>query len=980
MQIFSSAAAALGKLKADIDRQSKIDGTIEAPVHAPGVFEGDIELQNVAFKYPSRPDVAVIQDVSLRFPAGKTTAIVGLSGSGKSTIAGLLTRLYDADSGNLFLDGRNIRDINVRQLRSFIGLVQQDPMLLNRSVLENIALGLVNSSRPEHAAFQTIVLGNQLSQIAEAVRSGQDIVTAAGAYGEEMAEIARMILHAADLADAGAFLGNLEFGLGTLVGPNGDLLSGGQKQRVALARALVKDPRILVLDEATSSLDSASEQRIQAAIARASAGRTVVSIAHRLATVKSADKIVVMRNGRVIEQGNHSDLMTKDADYAALVRLQNMGSDSSSISTAQGSKLSVELQEKASSFIGSDTGEAAENADSGKNTAVTQNPVKEEPEQPVWSTIKRMGSLTRPHLLWLFFAFFASLIVGGTYLGSALIFGNTIGSLSPCNTEQAIRAAGSLFGLLYFVLAIIEFFANGTSWSVFGLVAEKVLYVIRVLSFRSLFEQDLQWHQSESRTPSSLLSFITSDTAAIGGLTGSIIGTMFSIVVNFVGAIILSHIVAWKIAVVCLAVVPLMLGAGFMKLWIVARFDEKHGKAFEKSVGISVEAVNSIKTVAALSLEQEILGTYRRSLEVPRKEVARSIIWSNGFLALSMSISNLLYALIYWWGSKQIVAGLYTQTQFFIVLIALLVSAQLWGQLFTLAPEITRAGRAVGRICDLIDLGSSHSTDKFRDDDPEAKVESRAPISSGRGLAVKFKQVKFSYPARPNRQILKGLDMDIAPGQFCALVGPSGAGKSTIISLLERMYSIESGAIEVGGFNISSKIEPVFRDEIGLVPQDSVLFEGSIRFNVALGACPGTEPSDIEIEEACKLANIHDTIISLPDGYNTQCGNNGGQLSGGQRQRLSIARALVRKPRLLLLDESTSALDAESERLLQDGLEKATRGITVVAIAHRLHTIRRADTIFMIEDGQCVEKGSHEELMARSESYRVNVLHQTLDG
>lgn len=980
MQIFSSAAAALGKLKTDIDRPSRIDGTIEAPVHEPEAFEGDIQLQNVAFKYPSRPDVAVIQDVSLQFPAGKTTAIVGLSGSGKSTIAGLLTRLYDADSGSLLLDGRNIRDINVRQLRSFIGLVQQDPMLLNRSVLENIALGLVNSSRPEHATFQTIVLGNQLSQIAEAVRGGQDIVTVAGAYGEEMVEIARMILHAADLADAGAFLGNLEFGLGTLVGPNGALLSGGQKQRVALARALVKDPRILVLDEATSSLDSASEQRIQAAITRASAGRTVVSIAHRLATVKSADKIVVMRNGRVIEQGNHSDLMAKDADYAALVRLQNMGSDSSSISTAQGSKLSVDLQGKAGSFIDSEMGEVAENADSGKNTAAIQNLVKEEPEQPVWSTIKRMGSLTRPHLLWLFLAFFASLIVGGTYLGSALIFGNTIGSLSPCNTEQAIRAAGSLFGLLYFVLAIIEFFANGTSWSVFGLVAEKVLYVIRVLSFRSLFEQDLQWHQSESRTPSSLLSFITSDTAAIGGLTGSIIGTIFSIVVNFIGAIVLSHIVAWKIAVVCLAVVPLMLGAGFMKLWIVARFDEKHGKAFEKSVGISVEAVNSIKTVAALSLEQEILGTYQRSLEVPRKEVTRSIIWSNGFLALSMSISNLLYALIYWWGSKQIVAGLYTQTQFFIVLIALLVSAQLWGQLFTLAPEITRAGRAVGRICDLIDLGSSQSADKFRDDDPEAKVESRAPISSGRGLAVKFKQVKFSYPARPNRQILKGLDIDIAPGQFCALVGPSGAGKSTIISLLERMYSIESGAIEVGGFNISSKIEPVFRDEIGLVPQDSVLFEGSIRFNVALGARPGTEPSDVEIEEACKLANIHDTIIALPDGYDTQCGNNGGQLSGGQRQRLSIARALVRKPRLLLLDESTSALDAESERLLQDGLEKATRGITVVAIAHRLHTIRRADTIFMIEDGQCVEKGSHEELMARSENYRVNVLHQTLDG
>ncbi|KAF2963390.1 hypothetical protein GQX73_g10182 [Xylaria multiplex] len=983
LQIFSSAAAAMEKLKTDIDRQSRIDGTIDdtsdESAQPPRVFEGDVRLDNVAFTYPSRPDVPVIQDVSLQFPAGKTTAIVGLSGSGKSTVAGLLTRLYDTDRGDLFLDGRNIRDINVRQLRSYIGLVQQDPMLLNRSVLENIALGLVNSSRPEHTVFQPIVLGDQLSQVAGAVRGGKDIVTAAEPYGSEMVEIARMILRAADLADAGVFLGTLEFGLGTTVGPNGDLLSGGQKQRVALARALVKDPRILVLDEATSSLDSASEQRIQAAIEKASEGRTVISIAHRLATVKNAHKIVVMRNGRVIEQGNHNDLIAKDADYAALVRLQNMGSETSSISTTQASKLSLELDRKVSSQADD---EAADIAEHTKQEVTATDLAEKEPKQPAWSIMKRMGSLTRPHLLWVFVAFFGSLLVGGTYLGSALIFGNTISALSPCNTEQAILAAGSLFGLLYFVLAIIEFFANGTSWSMFGLVAEKVLYVIRVLSFRSLFEQDLQWHQSENRTPSSLLSFITSDTAAIGSLTGSIIGTMFSIVVNFIGAIILAHIVAWKIAVVCLAVVPLMLGSGFMKLWIVARFDEKHGKAFEKSVGISVEAVNSIKTVAALSLEQEILGTYQRSLEAPRKEVARSIVYSNVFLALSMSISNLLYALVYWWGSMQIVSGLYSQKEFFIVLISLLVSAQLWGQLFTLAPEITRAGRAVGRICDLIDLGSSKTADKTSyGNDPEAMVESKTLSSMpGQGLSVKFKQVNFSYPARPNRQILKGLNIDIVPGQFCALVGPSGAGKSTVISLLERMYSIESGTIEVGGFDINAKKEPVFRDDIGLVPQDSVLFEGSIRFNIALGARPGVQPSDADIEEACKLANIHDTIISLPDGYDTQCGNNGGQLSGGQRQRLSIARALVRKPRLLLLDESTSALDAESERLLQDGLEKATRGITVVAIAHRLHTIRRADVIFMIEDGRCVEKGSHEELMVRSESYRVNVLHQTLDG
>lgn len=987
LQIFGSATAALGKLEADMDRRSKIDGTLPSQGNEFESFSGDVKLENVDFTYPSRPDAPVIQDVTLHLPAGQHTAIVGLSGSGKSTIAGLLTRLYDPDQGAIYVDGRNIRDVNVRQLRSFVGLVQQDPLLLERSVLENIALGLVNSPRPEHEPLQPILLSTQLSQIAEAVRNGQDITIAAESHGTPAFEVVRMVQRAASLADADIFLENLEFGLGTNVGPNGDLLSGGQKQRVALARALVKDPKVLVLDEATSSLDSASEQRIQSAIEKVSMGRTVVSIAHRLATVKNADNIVVMRNGKVMEQGRHLDLIAKDGDYAALVRLQNMGSETSSVSTAKGgsakttSASEIDMEKVSRTLTVED--EKAPDMTALEVESEAENVKPSNRKRPTWATIKSLAIIARPYLLCLFIAFVASIVVGGTYSGSALIFGNTIGALSPCNSEDAIRAAGSFFGLMFFVLAIAEFFANGISWSAFGWVAQKVLYRIRVLSFRSLFEQDLQWHQSENRTPSMLLSYITSDSAAVEGLTGSIIGSIFSIAINFLVAVIMTLIVAWKIAIVCLATVPIMLGSGIMQMRILTQFAERHEKAFSKSVGITVEAVNSIKTVAALSLEQEVLGTYRRSLSGPRKEMTRSSLWANLFLAIAYSISNLIYAFIYWWGAKQIIESHYTQVQFFIVLIALLVSAQLWGQLFTLAPEVTRAGAAVGRIFDLIDLGSSKtlSTKESDSQDPEEAVESKKTATvNGGGLAVSFKQVKFSYPARPNRQVLKGLDIEIRPGQFCALVGPSGAGKSTVISLLERMYSVESGAIEVDGLNISAKKEPIFRDDIGLVPQESVLFDGSIRFNVALGARPGTEPSDADIEEACKLANIHDTIVALPDGYDTQCGPSGGQLSGGQKQRLSIARALVRKPRLLLLDESTSALDAESERLLQDGLEKATRGITVVAIAHRLHTIRRADVIFMIEDGRFVEQGSHEELLVRSESYRVNVLHQTLDG
>ncbi|KMU92092.1 lipid A export ATP-binding/permease protein msbA [Coccidioides immitis H538.4] len=421
-----------------------------------------------------------------------------------------------------------------------------------------------------------------------------------------------------------------------------------------------------------------------------------------------------------------------------------------------------------------------------------------------------------------------------------------------------------------------------------------------------------------------------------------------------------------------------------MRVIQIARFEQHHAEAFAKSIAITIEAVNSIKTVSSFSLEQEIFNTYRRSLQAPTKAVTKHSAYASLWLAISYGLSNFLYALAYWWGARRVISGDYSQAQFFIVLVALLVSAQLWGQMFTLAPDVSRAFTAINRILNLLDLGSNSKLSKNRRnrrdiEAPSLTVEKNLDTNRG-GISVAFKQVTFSYPARPDVQVLQGLDLSIQPGQFAALVGPSGAGKSTIISLVERMYTPSSGVIQIDNKDISKYEGVEFRNNIALVSQDNVLFDGSIRFNVALGARPGHEPSDAEIEEACKIANIHDTIIKLPEGYGTYCGPNGSQLSGGQKQRLAIARALVRKPRLLLLDESTSALDAESERLLQNGLEKAAQGITVIAIAHRLNTIQKANVIFLIEDGRCVDRGTHRELMDKSESYRVNALHQAVDG
>jgi ATP-binding cassette subfamily B (MDR/TAP) protein 1 len=465
-------------------------------------------------------------------------------------------------------------------------------------------------------------------------------------------------------------------------------------------------------------------------------------------------------------------------------------------------------------------------------------------------------------------------------------------------------------------------------------------------------------------------------------------GTLFSVVVNFIAAIVLSHIVAWRIAIVCLVIVPLLLGAGYMQLRAIGRFATKHAGAFSSSIGVTIEAVSNIRTVHALSIEDEILQTYRRSLIAPRKEMVQQSFKTNVWLAVANSCGGFIYAFAYWWGSKNIIEGRYTQTQFFIILIAMLVSAQLWGQLFTLAPEISKAKSAISRICGIVDLGkrsglsSSKSLVELEEKQPdvEALADGKFSQSPQGGARVVFQDVEFSYPARPGIPVLTSLSLSIQPGQFCALVGPSGAGKSTVLALLERFYTPSSGSISINGFDIAHHHGSSFRDDIAYVPQDNVMFQGTIKFNISLGARPGHMPSEDEIEEACKLANIHDAIMELPQGYDTECGSNGSQLSGGQRQRLSIARALVRKPKLLLLDESTSALDAESEKALELGLERAVKGhgVTVIAIAHRLRTIARADVIFLVESGQVVDQGRHDELVQRSESYRVNALHQML--
>ncbi|KAK4215041.1 hypothetical protein QBC37DRAFT_439714 [Rhypophila decipiens] len=1009
VHLFTAAVASYRKLREEIDRASLIDGTSEAGLKFDDAGnDAGFEFRDALFTYPSRPEVTVLDGINIRIPLNKHTAIVGLSGSGKSTIASLITRLYDVTGGMLLFGGHDIKEMNVRDLRSRVSLVQQEPNLLDRSLLENIAHGLVNSTNPAHEKLKKVILGPTLGELAAEIRGGADLMAAAEKRGSDVVELVTLARNAAKLADADDFITKLQQGYGTTVGSAGRLISGGQKQRVSLARALIKDPAVLVLDEATAALDSSSEDRIQRAISNISAGRTVLTIAHRLSTVTGADNIIVMHKGKVVEEGDHATLMQKGGAYADLVNLQTLRSAPSSTEADRPvESLDQEAKPRPSYDITSQPTDDDESITPEKQT--TPEPAaaagEEEPEPPtpsrsLWALLKGYAPALRPHLLVIILALIGSSLVGGAFSGEAVIFGNTVGALNICKSPEDIRKSGSFFGLMFFVLAVVEFFANVVSWTGFGWVTEKIVYSVRVLSFRSLFEQDIQWHQSEGRTPAMLLSYITRDGNALAGLSGSVIGTLFSITVNLIVAIVMTHIISWRIALVCLALVPLLLGAGLMELRVLGKFEEQHESAYTRSVDIGTEAITSIKTIAALSLEEETLNTYRRSLKGPRKDTFKVTVQASLCQALTYFFGNCVNALAYWWGGKQIIAGNTSTTEFLIVVFSLLVSALLWSQMFALAPELSSARAAMARILSLIEIGSDQmqgnvpprkalpssgfpplpSSSSSSVNEEKTLESDGTKISPAQGASVSFHNVTFSYPARPDAQVLKGLSLTIQPSTFCAFVGPSGAGKSTTIALMERLYVPSAGSVVIDGKDVTKTRDVSFRDSIALVPQESMLFEGTVEFNLSLGARPGHAVSLDEIKEACKLANIHDVIEALPEGYQTLCGPNGTRFSGGQKQRLSIARALVRKPRLLILDEPTSALDAESERLLQDGLDKvkASGAVTVVAIAHRLHTIRRADCIFLIEDGKCVDRGRHEELLERSARYRENVMRQTV--
>lgn len=484
--------------------------------------------------------------------------------------------------------------------------------------------------------------------------------------------------------------------------------------------------------------------------------------------------------------------------------------------------------------------------------------------------------------------------------------------------------------------------------------------------FWALLHQDIDFYDKDENSVGILTSRLASEAQDIQGASGLTLGSIIQVLITLIGGFVIGLAYGWKLTLVAMISIPVLIIAGYCRMRLLASFAEKSRAAYAKSSRIATEAVAAIKTVQYLTRENDVHQKYIHLLEEPLRDGLRSAWTTTPIFAFSQSANFIVNSLVFYYGGRLIAYEGYTVQQFFTVFVAIVFGAMGIGRIFAFAPDISKAFVSGDSVLQLLETKPHIDP---RSEDGKKVKETKGEFS--------FKGIHFNYPTRPHFKVLQGLDLEIKQGQFIAFVGPSGCGKSTTIGLIERFYNQSKGRVYLDSIPIDELNLSSYRSQIGLVSQEPNLFDMTVKENVTLG-CPNL-PSPEAIESACKDANIHSFIKSLPQGYDTKLGGKGGQLSGGQKQRIAIARALVRNPRILLLDEATSALDAESEKVVQEALDQAAKGRTTIAIAHRLSSIQNADVIYVLKNGRVTEKGSHQELVELKGVYYELVQQQNLE-
>ncbi|PBK74780.1 P-loop containing nucleoside triphosphate hydrolase protein [Armillaria solidipes] len=941
MQAITHGRGAAAKLFATIDRVPAIDSA-DPSGDKPETVSGEVTLEDVHFNYPSRPDIPVVKGINLTFRAGKTAALVGASGSGKSTVISLIERFYDPLSGVVKLDGRELKSLNVRWLRSQIGLVSQEPTLFATTIRGNVEHGLIGT-KYENASEE-----------------------------EKFA----LIKEACVKANADGFITKLPLGYDTMVGERGFLLSGGQKQRVAIARAIVSDPRILLLDEATSALDTQSEGIVQDALDKAAAGRTTITIAHRLSTIKDADVIFVMGDGLVVEQGTHQELLHREGGaYARLVQAQRLRESDEVTAVTAGDDIDDEDDapkdmEKAAR---EEVPLGRRNTGQSLASQILEQKNKEqkghkEPDHSMYYLFKRMGKINRSQWKKYFLGTIFATMTGMAYPAFGVVYAKAIDGFSFTGSE--LRHSGDRNALWFFIIAIISTLCIGMQNYLFSSSAAALMAKLRSLSFKAILRQDIEYFDKDEHSTGGLVSNLSENPQKVFGLAGATLAAIVQSISTLIVGSILGLIFIWKVGLVGIAVTPLLVSMGYIRLRVVVLKDQKNKKAHEGSAQLACEAAGAIRTVASLTREDDCCKQYAESLEEPLRKSNRTAIWSNLLYAFSQSTIFFCIALVFWYGAALVSRREFSTFDFFVGLMSTMFGAIQAGNVFSFVPDVSSARGAGSDIIRLLD--------SIPEIDSESTEGKKVDVAKAQGH-IRLENIHFRYPTRPGIRVLRELSLQVEPGTYIALVGASGSGKSTVIQLIERFYEPLAGQIYMDGIPIEQYNVQEYRKQIALVSQEPTLYAGTIRFNILLGAIkPHDEVTQEEIEAACRDANILDFVQGLPDGFDTEVGGKGSQLSGGQKQRIAIARALLRNPKVLLLDEATSALDSNSEKVVQAALDQAAKGRTTVAIAHRLSTIQNADRIYFIKEGRVSESGTHDQLINRKGDYYEYVQLQAL--
>ena len=872
IQFIESGRVAAARVDRMIKKNKKFDGDKKIIR-----LKGNIDFEDVYFNYPSNPSVNILQGISFSVKPGESLALVGETGSGKSTIIQLIEGFYYCSSGSVKIDGVDIKQYDLSTIRELIALVNQEPILFNCSIKENIKMGNVYSIDKEVEA-------------------------------------------AAREAEATEFIESLPEKYDTWVGLKGSQLSGGQKQRIAIARAMIKKPKILLLDEATSALDMNTEKKIQITLDKVMKGRTTIIVAQRLSTIRNAKRVLVLDSGKVIESGTYESLLEADGAFTRLLNIQaKVENDSEhSLETLKSQGKSQEVAYKQIEIIEKRPGE----------------------------TFGRILGLLKKYWAWVSIALVASIISGLTFpLFGYLFSDNIISMLGFTNSDMVDDTKFNMCILL--VEAGVILISLTLLCGALARISALYTYDLRFQGLNSLLYYDQKFYDQPNTSPPSLSYRLGTDCEKISNVGGPVIGLQLLVAAALTGGIIVAmqHNVILSLVVIAMLPLVIISNAKGEMLTIngIANNDLRQTSA------IASDALTNIKTVHSFNRQVLFQEKYNNATVEENKNVMKDAHMNGFMFGFRYLVLYILWGVMAWFGAYRVKEGELDIEDMLVVFFCILFSS--WGFMVVgaLIPDIGGGLESAKNMFEIIDY------------EPEINANSNQGITDPIKGTFEFKDVVFKYENR-NILVLKSVNFIAQAGTTVGITGTTGSGKSTIAQLLLRFYDPTSGEVLLDGKPLKLYNVRHLRDSVCWVGQEPILFKGSILYNLQLA-----NPSVTREEAASAMTKAQAADVLQRYGLDSDVGLRGNRLSGGQKQRLAIARAIVRKPKVLVLDESTSALDTITEANLQKRLKDEK--FAIIAIAHRLKTIQDFDQIILIEKGSVVETGTHDKLMKIPNGY-----------